>query len=137
MFVNPGNERNDRDDLEETPKEKKSNISLRNQALQTTIIKEKSRRVDLIEAVFQTPGGVVEYEGDTAIDGVPGTAVVVTAGGASLQVVPPDGAEGSTVAVAVVNADGQATERAAYFHYARPPVVTNLVRADGSPARGL
>lgn len=32
---------------------------------------------DLIEAVFQTPGGVVEYEGDTAIDGVPGTAAPI------------------------------------------------------------
>jgi 4-oxalomesaconate tautomerase len=29
---------------------------------------------DLIESVFKTPGGQVEYEGDTAIDGVPGTA---------------------------------------------------------------
>jgi 4-oxalomesaconate tautomerase len=30
-----------------------------------------------IEATVQTPGGVVEYEGDTAIDGVPGTAAPV------------------------------------------------------------
>lgn len=27
-----------------------------------------------VEAIVQTPGGVVSYEGDTAIDGVPGTA---------------------------------------------------------------
>jgi 4-oxalomesaconate tautomerase len=30
-----------------------------------------------VEAVVQTPGGVVEYEGDTAIDGVNGTAAAV------------------------------------------------------------
>ncbi|MGF9762250.1 4-oxalomesaconate tautomerase [Microvirga sp. 0TCS3.31] len=30
-----------------------------------------------IEAVIQTPAGVVEYEGETAIDGVPGTAAPV------------------------------------------------------------
>jgi len=32
---------------------------------------------DLIEAVFRTPGGRVEYEGDAAIDGVPGTAAPI------------------------------------------------------------
>lgn len=31
----------------------------------------------LVEAVVQSPGGVVEYAGDTAIDGVPGTAAPV------------------------------------------------------------
>ena len=31
----------------------------------------------LIEAVVQTPGGTVTYEGDTAIDGVPGTAAPI------------------------------------------------------------
>jgi 2-methylaconitate cis-trans-isomerase PrpF len=31
----------------------------------------------LVEAIVQTPGGCVEYEGDTAIDGVPGTAAPV------------------------------------------------------------
>lgn len=31
----------------------------------------------LIEAIVQTPGGVVTYEGDAAIDGVPGTAAPV------------------------------------------------------------
>lgn len=31
----------------------------------------------IVEAVIQTPGGHVEYEGDTAIDGVPGTAAPV------------------------------------------------------------
>ncbi len=31
----------------------------------------------LIEAVIQTPGGRVNYEGDTAIDGVPGTAAPI------------------------------------------------------------
>ena len=31
----------------------------------------------LVEAVVQTPGSVVEYAGDTAIDGVPGTAAPV------------------------------------------------------------
>jgi 2-methylaconitate cis-trans-isomerase PrpF len=30
-----------------------------------------------IEAVVQTPGGKVNYEGDTAIDGVPGTAAPI------------------------------------------------------------
>ena len=30
-----------------------------------------------VEAVIQTPGGMVEYEGNTAIDGVPGTAAPV------------------------------------------------------------
>lgn len=29
------------------------------------------------DAVVQTPGGIVEYEGDTAIDGVPGTAAPI------------------------------------------------------------
>lgn len=32
---------------------------------------------DLIEAVIRTPGGKVEYEGDTAIAGVPGTAAPI------------------------------------------------------------
>ena len=31
----------------------------------------------LIDAIVQTPGGQVDYEGDTAIDGVPGTAAPV------------------------------------------------------------
>ncbi len=31
----------------------------------------------LIEAVVQTPDGEVQYDGDTAIDGVPGTAAPV------------------------------------------------------------
>lgn len=31
----------------------------------------------LIEAVIQTPGGTIQYEGDTAIDGVPGTAAPI------------------------------------------------------------
>ncbi len=31
----------------------------------------------LIEAVLETPGGRVEYDGDTAIDGVPGTAAPI------------------------------------------------------------
>ena len=31
----------------------------------------------LVEAIVQTPGGQVEYEGDAAIDGVPGTAAPV------------------------------------------------------------
>jgi 4-oxalomesaconate tautomerase len=31
----------------------------------------------LVTATFQTPGGVVRYDGDTAIDGVPGTAAPV------------------------------------------------------------
>ncbi|MEQ8366286.1 MAG: 4-oxalomesaconate tautomerase [Roseicyclus sp.] len=31
----------------------------------------------LVESVVQTPGGVVNYEGDTAVDGVPGTAAPV------------------------------------------------------------
>lgn len=30
-----------------------------------------------VEAVVQTPGGIVEYEGNTAIDGVPGTAAPI------------------------------------------------------------
>lgn len=32
----------------------------------------------MVEAVVQTPGGVVNYEGDTAIDGVPGRAAPVS-----------------------------------------------------------
>ena len=32
----------------------------------------------LVEAVVQTPGGAVSYEGETAIDGVPGTAAPVS-----------------------------------------------------------
>ncbi len=31
----------------------------------------------LVEAIVQTPGGVVQYEGDASIDGVPGTAAQV------------------------------------------------------------
>jgi 2-methylaconitate cis-trans-isomerase PrpF len=31
----------------------------------------------IVEAVVQTPGGVVDYEGDTSIDGVPGTAAPI------------------------------------------------------------
>jgi 4-oxalomesaconate tautomerase len=34
----------------------------------------------IIEAVVQTPGGVVTYEGETSIDGVPGTAAPVRLG---------------------------------------------------------
>jgi 4-oxalomesaconate tautomerase len=32
----------------------------------------------LVEAVVQTPGGAVDYDGDTALDGVPGTAAPIS-----------------------------------------------------------
>src|SRR5690606_33016064 len=48
---------------------------------QSDITRVKIRAVNtgaLIEAVVQTPDGRVEYEGDAAIDGVPGTAAPVS-----------------------------------------------------------
>ena len=49
-------------------------------AAQDPVTRVRIRAVNtgaLVEAVVQTPGGVVEYAGDTAIDGVPGTAAPV------------------------------------------------------------
>ncbi len=69
-------------------------------------------------------------------DGVPGTSVSVVGGGGSLTVTPPIGTEGSTVEVAVANPDGQSAVAAAYFHYARPPEITGVLRPDGSDAVG-
>lgn len=44
-----------------------------------TVVRIRNVNTDsLIEALVQTPGGEVQYEGDTAIDGVPGTAAPVT-----------------------------------------------------------
>ena len=43
-----------------------------------TVVRIRNVNTDsLIEAVIQTPDGKVQYEGDTAIDGVPGTAAPV------------------------------------------------------------
>ena len=47
------------------------------QAGETTVRVYNRNTSSLIEAVVQTPGGAVEYEGGTAIDGVPGTAAPV------------------------------------------------------------
>ncbi len=43
----------------------------------TTVMVHNVNTRSLIESVVRTPGGRVEYEGDTAIDGVPGTAAPV------------------------------------------------------------
>ena len=43
-----------------------------------TVVNIRNVNTDsLIEAVVQTPGGCVEYDGDAAIDGVPGTAAPI------------------------------------------------------------
>ena len=44
---------------------------------ETTVRIHNRNTASLIEAVVQTPEGVVEYDGETAIDGVPGTAAPV------------------------------------------------------------
>ena len=88
-------------------------------------------------AVRITGGNFSQDEAPRVLfDGHPGRDVVVTGGGASLSVVPPLGVDGDVVDVAVVNPDGQADARDDYFEYARPPVITDLVREDGSTARG-
>ena len=44
----------------------------------TTVVQIRNVNTDsLIEAVVETPGGHVEYDGDTAIDGVPGRAAPI------------------------------------------------------------
>lgn len=43
----------------------------------TTVMVHNVNTASLIESIVQTPGGTVEYDGDTAIDGVPGTAAPV------------------------------------------------------------
>lgn len=48
------------------------------QSPQTTVRIRNVNTDSLIEAVIQTPRGVVEYDGDAAISGVPGTAAPVT-----------------------------------------------------------
>lgn len=44
---------------------------------QTTVSVFNVNTRSRIEAVIQTPGGIVEYDGDAAIDGVPGTAAPI------------------------------------------------------------
>ncbi len=46
-------------------------------APETTVRIHNVNTGKLIEAIVQTPGGTVTYEGDTAIDGVPGTAAPI------------------------------------------------------------
>ena len=46
-------------------------------APETTVRIHNVNTGKLIEAIVQTPGGVVTYEGSTAIDGVPGTAAPI------------------------------------------------------------
>ena len=64
-----------------------------------------------VEAVVQTPGGLVEYEGDAAIDGVPGTAAPVlldfldTAGSACGSLLPTGNARDTVEGVEVTMID--------------------------------
>jgi hypothetical protein len=75
--------------------------------------------------------GCAVWFGDTRV-----TSGVVDQFGSRIEVVPPPGAPGSTVRVAVVNPDGQAFERPDYFRYVPPLTITDLVDRDGAPVRG-
>ena len=53
-----------------------------------------------------------------------------------LDVVPPAGVDDTTVEVAVVNPDGQAHARDAYFYYVPQPTLTGLTDRAGVPVTG-
>ena len=90
------------------------------------------------------PDSAVRLSGrNFATDGVPrvyfgraeGGGVTVAPDGSYLDVVVPAGVPGTAVAVAVVNPDGQASVRGAYFFYLQPIKVTDLLDENGDPAR--
>jgi hypothetical protein len=64
--------------------------------------------------------------------GVPGTRVVVATDGKSLDVVVPPGTAGSTVEIAVIRADGQASVRANAFVYVPLPTITDLIDVESN-----
>lgn len=66
----------------------------------------------------------------------PGTEVFVDPSGTFLDVHPPQLVEGSTSRIAVVNPDGQAYERDAYFYYVPTPRLEDLVDRQGATVRG-
>jgi hypothetical protein len=59
----------------------------------------------------------------------------VSADGKLVDVIAPFGVPGTTVSVSVVNPDGQAAVRGAYFYYLQPIAVTDLVDGGGAPVR--
>ena len=65
-----------------------------------------------------------------------GTDVSVDPFGNYLDVKPPQLAEGATVRVAVVNPDGQAAERPAFFFYVPTPRVEDITDVTGAAVRG-
>ncbi len=69
------------------------------------------------------------------VGGAAATAVVVSADGTAIDCVAPDGVPGTSVAVAVVNPDGQAAWRTDYFAYLQPISISDLTDADGIPVR--
>jgi hypothetical protein len=64
-----------------------------------------------------------------------GQTTAVAPDGTWVEVIVPQGVPGTDVAVAVVNADGQAAVRPAYFHYLQPIRVTDLIDGVGTPVR--
>lgn len=66
-----------------------------------------------------------------------GAVAAVAADGTSIDVSVPEGVPGTTVPVAVVNADGQASVRPAYFSYLQPLQVLDLVDDEGAPVRAV
>jgi hypothetical protein len=79
---------------------------------------------------FSTPTVPTVFFGTTA-----GSTSAVATDGTYVDVVVPQGVPGTIVSVAVVNADGQAAVRSAYFNYLQPIKVTDLVDDGGVPVR--
>jgi hypothetical protein len=65
----------------------------------------------------------------------PGGTTAVATDGTYVDVVVPQGVPGTVVSVAVVNSDGQAAVRDAYFKYLQPIKVSDLVDDGGTPVR--
>jgi hypothetical protein len=64
-----------------------------------------------------------------------GSTSAVAPDGTYVDVIVPQGVPGTTVPVAVVNADGQAAVRGSYFTYLQPIKLTDLVDDAGVPVR--
>ena len=65
----------------------------------------------------------------------PGQVTSVSGDGTEAEVVVPFGVPGTTVSVSLVNPDGQASVRGAYFFYLQPIAITDLVDDAGAPVR--
>jgi hypothetical protein len=88
-----------------------------------------SVKIDGLNFSFPTPPRVL-------FDGAAGTIEERDDFGTTMRVIPPEGVDGATVAVTIVNPDGQAFTREDYFHYVAPPTITGVFDADGAPMLG-